>query len=915
MKTRFTRTVFLSLAVGVFSLSGCGADDLGANGDSTGSDATAGDSGGTGDTGVGVSGAGGGDTGTTDTGTTDGGTVDGGSSDTGGTTNNNARWEQPGDTVALTMFADDRANQTYADGQIQWTGSFAWDAESNTSEFISSWLPGDRVWPTLWDDGPISEGGHEAEGQVAGDSIFSTEIFFRSPEGNTIEYGLLNEFASWIWVGTNGTLDVAAGATGRVDAGGVAFPKFGDREVRLELELAGLHADFATIAPDAFDIYVKGTMNSWTAVQILDNGKKGDAAADDGIFTYLHSTKLGLHDGLAAPGQHVQFVFVFALKGFSADEGLEYKSGADAVADGVRAWTGLVDGTETVEEAVVLEPDSKGKALNTTIVVSGDVIVDPPEPDCSEAKPCAEGLECLNGTCHDPGDPDAAPQVSLIDPAQGPASGGQPVVVSGVGFADGATVTFDGAQATEVVVVSIGTIECMTPAGAIGPADVVVTNPGGKSGSYDGGYTYNDKAAPTLDTVSPVSGATDGGTVVTITGTGFQAGASVVFGVNEAGGASVSNAGQTITCTSPSGDEGTADVTVTNPDGQSVTSVGVFTYEQGLVNFAILDGPASLTSVVGQAPAPVFARVYHPGVTESEGAPADLLVDLGWGSAGSDPTTDWTWSAATWAGQGGDFGNDDSFQATLPSDLAEGSYAFTFRVSFDGDQWLYADTSGSPDFDAADVGSLTVVTSPDGLPPVLDGVIGADWPAEAQVATDMTADAWDNNGLSSLWVTWDATAMYIGVMGDVEPANVLVGYIDLDYGDGTGALPSVITDSDGALDSALGGPGVVVTDADFGAELAFGAFGSAGTVGALSQASGFRGLADPTNLGWLMGDVVQGLGAVEFSATWAALGVDAPAAGELGIFVRIVSDTGDFAAPYGLPTPDGSAQTDTVVNL
>jgi hypothetical protein len=70
-----------------------------------------------------------------------------------------------------------------------------------------------------------------------------------------------------------------------------------------------------------------------------------------------------------------------------------------------------------------------------------------------------------------------------------------------------------------------------------------------------------------------------GGTAVTITGTGFQAGAAVSFGDTEATGVVVVNPA-TITALTPASPEGKVDVYVYNPDGQHTTSgyYGGFTY-------------------------------------------------------------------------------------------------------------------------------------------------------------------------------------------------------------------------------------------------------------------------------------------------------------------------------------------------
>jgi hypothetical protein len=80
--------------------------------------------------------------------------------------------------------------------------------------------------------------------------------------------------------------------------------------------------------------------------------------------------------------------------------------------------------------------------------------------------------------------------VTSVTPANGPFFGGQPVTVHGTGFNTGATVTFGGAAATSVVVVNSTTITCKTPAHAVGPVNVTVTNTNATSGTLTNGYTY-----------------------------------------------------------------------------------------------------------------------------------------------------------------------------------------------------------------------------------------------------------------------------------------------------------------------------------------------------------------------------------------------------------------------------------------
>ena len=74
--------------------------------------------------------------------------------------------------------------------------------------------------------------------------------------------------------------------------------------------------------------------------------------------------------------------------------------------------------------------------------------------------------------------------------------------------------------------------------------------------------------APTVTSVSPNSGTTAGGTAVTITGTNFAAGATVIFGSTAASNVVVVSA-TTITATTPAGSAGAVTVTVSNPGGQS----------------------------------------------------------------------------------------------------------------------------------------------------------------------------------------------------------------------------------------------------------------------------------------------------------------------------------------------------------
>jgi hypothetical protein len=77
--------------------------------------------------------------------------------------------------------------------------------------------------------------------------------------------------------------------------------------------------------------------------------------------------------------------------------------------------------------------------------------------------------------------------------------------------------------------------------------------------------------------VSPTSGTTAGGTPVTITGTGFLAGATVAFGTTAATSVTVASS-TTITATAPAHAAGAVSVAVKNTDAQTGTLNNGYTY-------------------------------------------------------------------------------------------------------------------------------------------------------------------------------------------------------------------------------------------------------------------------------------------------------------------------------------------------
>ena len=100
--------------------------------------------------------------------------------------------------------------------------------------------------------------------------------------------------------------------------------------------------------------------------------------------------------------------------------------------------------------------------------------------------------------------------------------------------------------------------------------------PGAANGSLNLAE-FIETAAPTVSAISPNSGTINGGTAVTITGSHFSAGVTVAIGGSAATNVNVINS-TTVTATTPPHASGTANVTVTNANGQSGTLTGGFTY-------------------------------------------------------------------------------------------------------------------------------------------------------------------------------------------------------------------------------------------------------------------------------------------------------------------------------------------------
>ncbi|MFZ0250357.1 MAG: IPT/TIG domain-containing protein [Acidimicrobiales bacterium] len=203
-----------------------------------------------------------------------------------------------------------------------------------------------------------------------------------------------------------------------------------------------------------------------------------------------------------------------------------------------------------------------------------------------------------------------APTVTGISPAAGPAEGGGIVTVTGDGFVAGTTVAFGGVAADGVTVTSPTTLDAGVPAGGSGSVDVTVSTPQGTSATSTADlYAYG---VPVVTSVTPDTATVAGGTAVTIAGSGFVPGVLVSFGSVPGTEVSVNSTGTSLQVTSPAGEAGSVDITVTSPAGTSVASINdLFAYGAPVVNSIAPDAGA----LAGGGDVIVAGNGFVPGVT------------------------------------------------------------------------------------------------------------------------------------------------------------------------------------------------------------------------------------------------------------------------------------------------------------
>jgi hypothetical protein len=296
-------------------------------------------------------------------------------------------------------------------------------------------------------------------------------------------------------------VDPASGPT----TGGTAVTITGTNFVSgATVSIGGVPASAVQVLSDTSITAVTGPHAAGTVTAVVQN-PDGQSAAKTNAFTYV-----------APP--------VLTVTGISPNSGPN--TGGTVI---------YVSGTGFLPGAVVTLGDTPA----TTIGVAPDMIA------AVTAARFAAGLVQVRVT--NPGGPSVAlagsgftynavsptsvPAITTIIPNTGPITGGNTLIIAGRNFVNGARVRVGKRKASAITVVSANVITAVVPEGLAPGAYKVRVATNGHAAVMHGAYTYTAvPTTPIVTAISPGSGPTTGGTQVTISGSGFNVGASVKIG-------------------------------------------------------------------------------------------------------------------------------------------------------------------------------------------------------------------------------------------------------------------------------------------------------------------------------------------------------------------------------------------------
>jgi hypothetical protein len=242
---------------------------------------------------------------------------------------------------------------------------------------------------------------------------------------------------------------------------------------------------------------------------------------------------------------------------------------------------------------------------------------------------------------------DLPPSVTSVSPDSGSSNGGTEVTVYGSNFVDGygSGVTIGGNWISyyNIIYGTDGTwLRFNTPAHAAGAVDIIVRNPDAQEGTLSNGYTYVADLPPSVTSVSPDSGSSNGGTEVTVYGSNFVDGsdARVIIGGNYIYSWNITygSDGTWLRFNTPAHAAGTVDVTVRNPDGQEGTLSNGYTY---------VSTPTVTTTAASNI---AYSSATSGGEVTSDGSSAVTERGVCWSTAPNPTTSNETTSNGTGTG-------------------------------------------------------------------------------------------------------------------------------------------------------------------------------------------------------------------------------------------------------------------------
>jgi RHS repeat-associated protein len=263
-------------------------------------------------------------------------------------------------------------------------------------------------------------------------------------------------------------------------------------------------------------------------------------------------------------------------------------------------------------------------ATTITFITSAELLVTAPAGnagtfDVTVTTPTANDVLAASYTYLPP------PTIASLQPRKGKTAGGELTTLLGTNFFEaGTSVSFAGTPSPSVSVLTPSTTSATTPAETPGPADVMVTTPGGEA-TLPGGFTFY--APPTIGSFSPTSGRT--GTSVTLVGTNFDqepSGNRVTFAGTPAiiGSATATSLAVTV----PSGAvSGTLSLTTAGGTAKTATAFTVVTYT------SIAIAPAQVQLNSGQS-----KQLALIGILQ-DGSSIDITRQAAWTSANTAVAT------------------------------------------------------------------------------------------------------------------------------------------------------------------------------------------------------------------------------------------------------------------------------------